>query len=84
MATGKGIHIFENYVVHHKFYTFIIYVCTLYSKKLKGRTEWYFILFLKLNDYPTRCFDFGLRRIHPNGSMFELNFYKFKSKTKPF
>ena len=50
-------------------------LCTLYSEKLKGRTESYFILFLKLNDHPTRCFNFGLRRIHPND-------YKFKSNLK--
>ena len=27
----------------------------------KGRTESYFILFLKLNYHQTRCFSFGLR-----------------------
>ena len=52
----------------------LIHVCTLYFKKLKGWTKSYFIFFLKLNDHPTRCFNFGLGRIHPNGCMFEFNF----------
>ena len=43
------------------------------SKKLKGRTESYFILFLKLNDHQTRCLNLELRRNHPNGCKFELN-----------
>ena len=42
-------------------------------KKMKFRTESYFILFLKINHHPTRCYNFGLRRIHPNGCKFELN-----------
>ena len=48
----------------------LFHICTLNSKKLKGRTESYLIpvLFLNLNDYQTRFFNFGLRlRIHPNG-----------------
>ena len=71
MATRKGINISGNYAAPHKLYQiclFHIYICTLCFKKLKGRTKSYFILFLKLNDHPTRC----LSRIHPNGCMFEL------------
>ena len=38
-----------------------VHVCTLYSKNMKSGTESYFIvLVLKLNDHPTRCFNFGL------------------------
>ena len=75
MATRKGISISEIYVVHHRLYfgVCLFHICTLYSKKLKGRTESYFILFLKLNDHPTRCFNFGLHRIHLSGCEFELN-----------
>ena len=70
MVTRKGINISVAYVVHHKWEERLFYICTLYSKKLKGRTESYFILFLKLNDHPIRCSNFGLRRIHPNGCKF--------------
>ena len=59
-------------------------MCTLGSKKNEGRTESYFILFLNHNDHQTRCFNFGLRRIHPNGCKFDLNLNKNKSKTKPY
>ena len=61
----------------------LFHICTSYSKKLKGRTELYVILFLKLNDHPTRCFNFGLRRVHPNGCKFELNFKKSNLKQNP-
>ena len=81
MATRKSINSSGHYVVSIN--AMIFHICTLNSKKLKGRTELYVILFLKLNDYPTRCFDFGLRRIHPNSCEFELNKIK-KSTTKPF
>ena len=49
-----------------------------HSKKLKGRAESYFILFLKINDHPTRCFNFGLRGIYPNDWKFDLNLRKNK------
>ena len=49
------------------------HTCTLNSKKLKDRIESYFILFSKLYDHLTRCSDFGLRQIHPNGCNFDLN-----------
>ena len=66
MATKKGINISGTYIVHHRLYEVChFYTCTLYSKKLKGRTESYFILFFKLNDHPARYFIFGLRQIHP-------------------
>ena len=68
MATRKGIHISGTYVVHHKLYVFF-HICTFYSKKMKFRTESYFTLLLKFNDHPTRCFIFGLRRIHLNGAV---------------
>ena len=58
MASRKSIHISGHYVVWINAMTFHIY--TLCSKKIKGRTESYFILFLKLNDHQTRCFSFGL------------------------
>ena len=84
MATRKSINISGTYVVHHKLYQVCLFhIRTKYSKKMKGRTESYFILFLKLNDHLTRCFNFGLRRIHPNGCRFEFNL-KQKTKTKPF
>ena len=54
-------------------YAFSYTVCTLYSKKLKGQTKSYFILFLELNDHPTRCFYFGLRQILPNSCKFEMS-----------
>ena len=73
MATRKGINISENYATPHILHALFIYICTLYLKKLKGRTKSYSTFFLKLNDHPIRCFNFGLTRIHPNGCMFELN-----------
>ena len=56
MATRKGINISGSYVVPHKLYWSMSfsYMYTLYSKKLKGWTKLCFILFLKLNDHPTR------------------------------
>ena len=80
MAIRKGIHISGNYAAPHIYYMPCSCMCTLYLKNSKGRTKSYFTLFLKLNDHPTRSFNFGF----PNGSMFELNFLKFKSKTNPF
>ena len=76
MATRKGINISGNYAAPHNILpgTCFVHICTLYLKKLKGRTKSYFIFFLKLNDHPTRCFNFGLRRIHPSSCMFEFNF----------
>ena len=78
MATRKGINISGHYVVSISAVCLFIqlYMCTLHSKKLKDRTESNFILFLKLNDHPTRCSNFGFRRIHPNGCKFDL-FYLF-------
>ena len=29
---------------------------------MKGRTKSHFTFFLKLNDHPTRCFNFGLKQ----------------------
>ena len=74
MATGNGINVSGNYAAPHTLNALFMYLCTLYLKKLKGRTKSYFTFFLKLNDHPTRCFNFGLSRIHPNGCMFEFNF----------
>ena len=71
MASRKGININGHYVVSINATPFHIY--TLNSNKLKGRVEPYFILCLKLNDHPTRCFNFGLRRIRPNACKFEPN-----------
>ena len=71
MATRKGKNISGHYVVHHKSNAFLYMYFVL--KKMKGRTESYFILFLKLNGHPPRCFHFGLRRIHPNDCKVELN-----------
>ena len=58
MATRKGIHISGHYVASINAMPF--HICTLNYKKLKGRTESYFIFFLKLDDHLTRCFNFGL------------------------
>ena len=32
MATKKGIHVFGNYVVHHRLYAFFIYVLCILKK----------------------------------------------------
>ena len=71
MASKKSINIFGHYVVSINATSF--HICTLNSKQMKGRTGSCFILFLKFNDHPTRCFNFGLCRIHPNGYKFALN-----------
>ena len=83
MATRKSKNISGNYAALHILNALFIYVLRIY-KKIKDRTKSYFTFFLKLNDHQTRCFNFGLSRIHPNDCMLELNFQKFKSKTKPF
>ena len=82
MASRKGINISGHDVVSIS--AMLFHICTLNSKKLKGRTESYFIMFKKLNDHPTRCFNCELRRIHHNGCKFELNCKKIKFKIKPF
>ena len=84
MASRTDIYISGHYAVSINAMPF--HICTFNSKKLRGRIESYFILvlFLKLNDHQTRCFDYGLRRIHPTDCKFELNWNKFKSKTKSF
>ena len=74
MATRKGIHVSGNYAAPHILNTLFIFICTLYFLKMKGRTKSYFTFFLKLNDHPTRCFNFGLSRIHPNSFTFKFNF----------
>ena len=66
MATRKGINVSGNYAAPH-YIECPVHICTLYLKKLIGRTKPYFTFFLKLNDHPTRCFNFELSRIHPNG-----------------
>ena len=81
MTSSRGIHISRHYVVSINAMP-LVYICTLNSKRLKGRTESCSTLFSKLNDHQTRCFNFVLRRIHPNGCKFELNFKKIISKTK--
>ena len=81
MATRKGIKISVHYVVSINALCLFIYLNVLCILKLKGRTGSYFILFLNPNDPPTRCFNFGLlRRVHPNGGNFELNFKKANIK----
>ena len=69
MATRKGINISGNYAAPHILHALFIYVLCIYLKKMKDQTKSYFTFFLKLNDHPTRCFNFGLSRIHPNGCM---------------
>ena len=69
MTTRKGINISGHYIVSTNATSF--HICTLNYEKQKGQTESYFIMFLKLNDHPIRCFNFGLRRIYPNGCNFE-------------
>ena len=65
MASRTNINIYGHYFVSIN--AMLFHICTLNSKKLKGRTESY-LIFLNLNDYQTRFFNFGLRlRIHPNG-----------------
>ena len=41
MATRNGIHISGHYVVISINSVSLFYICTLYSKKLKGRTDLY-------------------------------------------
>ena len=71
MASRKGIIISGQYVVSINAIPFHTYTSNF--KKLKGRTESYFVLFLTLNDHQTRCFNFELRRIYPNGCKSELD-----------
>ena len=60
MATRKSINISGHYVVSINATRYITFhICTLYSKNMKCRTESYFMLFLILNDHPTRCFILG-------------------------
>ena len=73
MATRKGINISGNYAAPHVLQALFIYVLCIFFKSKLGQKS-FFTFFLKLNDYPTRCFNFGLSRIHPNGCAFELNF----------
>ena len=61
----------------------LFYICTLNYKNLKSWTESYFILFVKLKDHPTQNFNFGLRRIDPNGCKFELVCFVFKLRQNP-
>ena len=53
MASKTGINICGLYVVSINAMPF--HISTLNSKNLKGRTESYFILSLKLNDHQARC-----------------------------
>ena len=39
MATGKDINVSGNYAAPHILNALFIYICTLYIKKLKGRTK---------------------------------------------
>ena len=52
---GKSIS--KHYVVSINAMPF--HICTLNSKRLKGRIESCCLSFLKLNDHQTRCFNFG-------------------------
>ena len=73
MATRKGINVSGNYAAPHILNVLFIYVLFIYFF-MKGRTKSYVTFFLILNDHPTRCFNFGLSRIHAIGCMFEFNF----------
>ena len=64
MASRTGINISGHYGVSINVVPF--YICTLNSKKLKGRTESCLMFILKLNKHQTRCFNFGLRRTYAN------------------
>ena len=65
MVTIKGINKSGHYVVPINAVPFHIFI--LNSKKFRGRTKSYFVLFLTLNYHRTRRFNFGLRQIRPNG-----------------
>ena len=41
MATRKGINIFDNYVVHHKFYAFFIHVLCILEFERSDRIVFY-------------------------------------------
>ena len=85
MASRKGINIYGHYVrCIDKCYISFYIICTLYSKKLKGRAESYFILFLELNDHPAWCFYFGYVEFIPMAVSSNFFFFKIKSNTKPF
>ena len=70
MATRKGINVSGNYAAPQLNALFIYLLC---FKKIERSDKSYFTFFLKLNDHRTRCFNFGLSRIHPNGCMVEFN-----------
>ena len=81
MATRKGINVSGNYAAPHMLNALFIYVLCI--KKMKGQTKSYFTFFLKYNDHPTRCFNFGFGRIHPNGCIFKFNFQNSNLKQIP-
>ena len=74
MATRKGINISGDYAAPHILHALFIYNMYFVFFFNERWTKSYFTFFLKLNDQPTRCFNFGLSRFYPNGCMFELNF----------
>ena len=70
MVTIKGIKSSGHYVVPINAVPF--HICILNSKKIRGRTKSYFVLFLTLNFHQTRRFNFGLRRFRLNDCKFKL------------
>ena len=79
----KGHNIFPGTTPHPTYYMPCSYLYFEFKKIERWDKIVFYILF-KLNDHPTRCFNFVLSRIRPNGCMFELNFKKINSKVKLF
>ena len=70
MVAIKGLKISGHYVLPINAVPF--HICILNSKKNRGRTKSYFVLFLTLNYHQTRRFNFGLRRFRLNDCKFKL------------
>ena len=73
MASRMGISISGHCVVSIN--AMSIHICTLifFRWTVGLNRTLYLVLFLKLNDNQTQCFNFGLRRIPPNSCKSELN-----------
>ena len=83
MATRKGINISGNYAAPHNI-TCLVHICTLYLKKMKGRTKSHFTFFLQLLRPSDPVFSFRVKSNSSQRLYVRIDFFKFKYKTKPF
>ena len=60
MATRKCIKISRNYAAPHILHALFIHMYFVRQKIERTDQIVFFTFFLKLNDHPTRCFNFGL------------------------